>query len=72
MAKTPKPSLRKVLWNTWGAELMVAGLWKLLWSFCVIMGAFFFVRSLQFHVNQQDVSEPSSPRDSSSSSFILN
>jgi hypothetical protein len=29
-------------------ELILAGLGKLLWSICVIMGAFFFVRTLQF------------------------
>ncbi len=30
----------------------LAGLFKLLWSCVVIMGAFFFVRTLQFHVNR--------------------
>jgi hypothetical protein len=40
-----------VLLKSFGFELMQAGLWKLLWSVCVIMGAFFFVRTLQFHVN---------------------
>ena len=29
-------------------ELVLAGLAKLMWSICVIMGAFFFVRTLQF------------------------
>lgn len=43
--------------KSFGAELMLAGLWKLLWSVCVIMGAFFFVRTLQFNVNgHRDVS----------------
>ncbi|KAG1674667.1 hypothetical protein FOA52_007191 [Chlamydomonas sp. UWO 241] len=50
-AQSSTPNLRKVLVKTFGAELALAGLWKLLWSFCVIMGAFFFVRTLQFHVN---------------------
>lgn len=43
-----KPSLRRVLIKTWGKQLFLAGLFKLLWSVCVIMGAFFFVRTLQF------------------------
>ncbi|KAG1659734.1 hypothetical protein FOA52_006004 [Chlamydomonas sp. UWO 241] len=50
-ATTAEPNLRKVLLQTFGGDLALAGLWKLLWSFCVIMGAFFFVRTLQFHVN---------------------
>ncbi|KAG1658983.1 hypothetical protein FOA52_008685 [Chlamydomonas sp. UWO 241] len=49
-ALTPNPSLRKVLLETFGRDLALAGLWKLMWSCCVIMGAFFFVRTLQFHV----------------------
>ncbi|KAJ9510651.1 hypothetical protein QJQ45_027539, partial [Haematococcus lacustris] len=46
------PKLRKVLQSVFGRQLMLAGLFKLLWSVCVIMGAFFFVRTLQFHVNR--------------------
>ncbi|KAG1659736.1 hypothetical protein FOA52_006006 [Chlamydomonas sp. UWO 241] len=49
-AATPNPNLRKVLLKTFGGDLALAGLWKLMWSCCVIMGAFFFVRTLQFHV----------------------
>eukprot|EP00878_Enallax_costatus_P000230 GHUV01000294.1.p1 GENE.GHUV01000294.1~~GHUV01000294.1.p1 ORF type:complete len:1290 (+),score=442.33 GHUV01000294.1:122-3991(+) len=49
--KTGRPNLRKVLWNTFGKDLMLAGLFKLLWSVCVITGAFFFVRSLLQFVN---------------------
>jgi ATP-binding cassette subfamily C (CFTR/MRP) protein 1 len=30
--KTGKPNLRKVLWQTFGRDLMMAGLFKLLWS----------------------------------------
>uniref|UniRef100_A0A7S0R9V8 Uncharacterized protein n=1 Tax=Chlamydomonas leiostraca TaxID=1034604 RepID=A0A7S0R9V8_9CHLO len=46
-----KPNLRSALVKTWGKQLMLAGFFKLVWSICVIMGAFFFVRTLQFHVN---------------------
>uniref|UniRef100_A0A383WNY2 Uncharacterized protein n=1 Tax=Tetradesmus obliquus TaxID=3088 RepID=A0A383WNY2_TETOB len=49
--KAGQPNLRKVLWSTFGKDLMVAGLFKLLWSLCVITGAFFFVRSLLMFVN---------------------
>lgn len=51
------PNLRNVLLKSFGWDLAMAGLWKLLWSICVIMGAFFFVRTLQFYVNDhKDVS----------------
>ncbi len=30
--KAGKPSLLKVLWRTFGRDLMVAGLFKLVWS----------------------------------------
>lgn len=30
--KSGNPNLRKVLWKTFGKDLMLAGLWKLLWS----------------------------------------
>jgi hypothetical protein len=30
--KAGSPNLRKVLWKTFGKDLMLAGLWKLLWS----------------------------------------
>jgi hypothetical protein len=30
--KTGKPNLRGVLWKTFGKDLMLAGLFKLLWS----------------------------------------
>lgn len=30
--KAGNPSLRKVIWKTYGKDLMIAGLWKLLWS----------------------------------------
>ncbi|KAJ9527211.1 hypothetical protein QJQ45_025467 [Haematococcus lacustris] len=46
------PKLRQVLMSVYGKDLFLAGLFKLLWSVCVIMGAFFFVRTLQFHVNR--------------------
>eukprot|EP00775_Hariotina_reticulata_P004687 gene4687-4939_t len=39
--------------QTFGKDLMLAGLFKLLWSLCVITGAFFFVRSLLQFVNNE-------------------
>lgn len=30
--KAGQPSLRKVLWRTFGKDLMIAGLFKLVWS----------------------------------------
>jgi hypothetical protein len=30
--KIGHPNLRKVIWKTYGKDLMLAGLWKLLWS----------------------------------------
>ena len=46
--KTGNPNLRKALLATYGRSMIVSGMFKLLWSVCVIMGAFFFVRTLQF------------------------
>uniref|UniRef100_A0A383VW30 Uncharacterized protein n=1 Tax=Tetradesmus obliquus TaxID=3088 RepID=A0A383VW30_TETOB len=51
--KAGQPNLRKVLWRTFGKDLMFAGIFKLLWSICVITGAFFFVRSLLTFVNNE-------------------
>lgn len=31
--KAGNPNLRKVLWRTFGRDLMLAGLFKLVWSF---------------------------------------
>eukprot|EP00798_Chlamydomonas_sp_ICE-L_P021668 gene21668-28685_t len=52
VARGEDPSLRKVLFAAWGTDLVIAGMFKLLWSVCVVFGAFFFVRSLQFHVRE--------------------
>jgi hypothetical protein len=52
--KGGKPNLRSVLFQTFGRDLMKAGFFKLGWSVCVIMGAFFFTRSLLMFVNNQE------------------
>jgi hypothetical protein len=52
--KGGKPNLRSVLFQTFGRDLMKAGFFKLGWSVCVIMGAFFFTRSLLMFVNGQE------------------
>jgi len=45
------PSLLKALWKTYGWQYMMAGLCKAMWSFFVIFGAFYFIRSLLSFVN---------------------
>jgi hypothetical protein len=52
--KGGKANLRSVLFQTFGRDLMKAGYFKLGWSVCVIMGAFFFTRSLLMFVNGQE------------------
>ncbi|KAG2500538.1 hypothetical protein HYH03_001315 [Edaphochlamys debaryana] len=47
-----KPSLLRALRKSFGAYYFLAGLCKMGWSTFVIMGAFYFVRSLLSHVNQ--------------------
>ncbi|KAG2483865.1 hypothetical protein HYH03_017317 [Edaphochlamys debaryana] len=41
-----KPSLFRALRKAFGMDVVVAGAWKLTWSCFVILGAFYFVRSL--------------------------
>ena len=44
--KLVQPSLWKALWKAFGMEFIMAGCWKIAWSALVILGAFYFVRSL--------------------------
>jgi len=44
--KPIQPSLWKALWKAFGMEFIIAGCWKITWSALVILGAFYFVRSL--------------------------
>ncbi len=41
-----QPSLLRALRRSFGAEVIVAGAWKIMWSVFVLVGAFYFVRSL--------------------------
>jgi hypothetical protein len=41
-----KPSLLRALRKSFGAEVLVAAAWKITWSVFVLVGAFYFVRSL--------------------------
>uniref|UniRef100_A0A7S0R450 Uncharacterized protein n=1 Tax=Chlamydomonas leiostraca TaxID=1034604 RepID=A0A7S0R450_9CHLO len=41
-----KPSLMRALRRSFGYEVFVAGIWKIAWSVLVLVGAFYFVRSL--------------------------
>jgi len=61
------PSILKVLWSLYKSEIMLGGLFKLLWSLFVIMGAFFFVRSLLQYVD----TSVTSPYDSDIAGWIL-
>ena len=45
------PSLVAALRRAFGWEFAISGCFKLLWSFFVIMGAYYFVRSLVSYVN---------------------
>lgn len=49
--KAGNPNLRKVLIATFGKDLFLAGLFKLGWSLSLLLGAFFFIRSLLSFVN---------------------
>lgn len=48
-----RPKLIKALFRAFGKDLMRAGIFKLGWSICVIMGAFFFTRSILQFVNNE-------------------
>jgi len=61
------PSLLKVLWCLYKGEIMLGGLFKMLWSLFVILGAFFFVRSLLQYVDDS----VTSPYDSDIAGWIL-
>lgn len=50
--------LIRVLVQLWGRQYAVGGLFKLGWSCCVIVGAFYFVRSLLIFVDEKAVTEP--------------
>ncbi|KXZ48458.1 hypothetical protein GPECTOR_27g628 [Gonium pectorale] len=41
-----QPSLLRALRRSFGADVMVAAAWKITWSVFVLLGAFYFVRSL--------------------------
>jgi ATP-binding cassette, subfamily C (CFTR/MRP), member 1 len=56
-SKDEKASLLSVLKKIYGKEFMLGGLFKLGWSFFVIMGAFFFVRSLLLYVDPKKKSD---------------
>ncbi|GAB4815837.1 hypothetical protein N2152v2_002883 [Parachlorella kessleri] len=40
------PKLMKVLWKTYGWDILKAGFFKLMWSVFVILGAYYFTRSI--------------------------
>lgn len=65
--KPYEPSLLKALWRLYGKELMIGGIFKLLWGVFVIMGAFFFVRSLLQFVDPK----VESPYDSTTAGYLL-
>ena len=48
-----KASLTRALKRSFGRELMVAGFFKFMWSVLVIMGAFYFIRSILNYVDTE-------------------
>lgn len=44
--QSKEPRLMKVLWKTYGRDILLAGIFKLMWSVFVIMGAYYFTRSI--------------------------
>lgn len=57
----------RALKKSFGQELMVAGLFKFLWSVFVITGAFYFIRSILLYVDR----DVQSPYDSDTAGFSL-
>ncbi|KAL6759443.1 ABC transporter [Haematococcus lacustris] len=46
-----RPSLLRALKKAFGFDVFIAGVWKLSWSVLVLLGAFYFVRSLVQYVS---------------------
>lgn len=57
-AKKMKDPLLSTLWGLYGRSFLVGGFFKLGWSFFVISGAFFFVRSLLLYVDEDENDHP--------------
>lgn len=57
-AKKLKDPLLSTLWGLYGRSFLVGGFFKLGWSFFVISGAFFFVRSLLLYVDEDEDDHP--------------
>lgn len=62
-----KASLRRALRKSFGSELMVAGVFKALWSLFVILGAYFFIRNILLYVD----TEKDSAYDSDRAGYLL-
>ena len=62
-----QPSIVRALRRSFGGELMIAGLFKFLWSVFVITGAFYFIRSILLYVD----TDVQSPYDSDTAGFAL-
>lgn len=57
-AKKLKNPLLSSLWSLYGRQFLIGGFFKLGWSFFVISGAFFFVRSLLMYVDEDEDDHP--------------
>lgn len=56
--KKLKNPLLSSLWALYGKQFLLGGFFKLGWSFFVISGAFFFVRSLLMYVDEDEDDHP--------------
>lgn len=50
-ANGQQPSMLRALRKAFGVEILIAGIWKTIWSVFVLVGAFYFVRSLVQYVS---------------------
>lgn len=57
-AKKGRGRLLSVLLRIYGRQFFIGGIFKLLWSMFVIIGAFYFVRSLLLHINPKETDHP--------------
>ncbi|KAL4427322.1 hypothetical protein ABPG77_003231 [Micractinium sp. CCAP 211/92] len=64
------PKLLKVLWKTYGRDLMIAGVFKLLWSVFVILGAYYFTRSILLCIRTLE-GKDTSPYDTEWKGWVL-
>nr|AXF41555.1 HLA3 protein [Chlorella sp. ArM0029B] len=65
-----QPKLLKVLLKTYGRDLLLAGIFKLMWSVFVILGAYFFTRSILLCIRTLE-GKDTSPFDTEWKGWVL-